>query len=76
MLIFGAAKQVASIGKGWDPAAADLHRVPTDMVDMQVRADHGIDPFPRKAGGGESLQKRQAKMVPKELLWPALVIAH
>src|SRR5215469_11008548 len=43
VLEFDAAHQIARIGKGRDPAAADQRRVPTDMVDMQMRANDRVD---------------------------------
>src|SRR5436190_6277157 len=42
-LELGAREKVARLGKGRRPAAVLEHRVPADMVDVQVRAKHDVD---------------------------------
>ncbi len=43
--------QVAGAREGRHPALADERRVPADVVDVQVRAQHGIDRVGRETGG-------------------------
>jgi len=59
-----AAHQIARIWEGRDPASVDQHRVPSDMVDMEMGANHGVDRLARIAGGGEICQKAAVELVP------------
>src|SRR4051812_11245479 len=43
ILIFGLAEQITRIGEGRHPFAAGEFRVPADVVDMQMRAQHCVD---------------------------------
>ena len=47
------AEHVAGLGEGRHPLAAGQRRIPADMVDVQMRAQHGVDAVRRIAGGGE-----------------------
>src|SRR4051812_39172151 len=38
MFEFNAAHQVTRVREGWHPAALDQHRVPADVIDVEVRA--------------------------------------
>src|SRR5215472_18298579 len=42
MRVLDAAHQITRIGEGWDPTAAGQHRVPPDVVDMQMRANDRV----------------------------------
>src|SRR5262249_44600864 len=57
MRIFDTAHQISRLWKGRDPTAVDQHRVPPDMIDVQMRAHHGVDRLARIAGKGEIAQK-------------------
>jgi hypothetical protein len=45
--VLDAPHQIARIGECRDPPLADQHRVPADVIDMQMRADHGVDRLAR-----------------------------
>ena len=53
----GPAEQVAGVREGRDPLAVLKHGVPTDVVDVKMGADHGVDAFARPAGVGQMLQE-------------------
>ena len=57
--------QVAGVGKGGDPAAVDLHRVPPHMIDMQMGAEHRVDSLPRSAGASEILEETRLEAAPR-----------
>src|SRR6478735_7860870 len=54
---FAAAEQVARLREGRYPLAIDQARVPSHMVEMQVRAQHVGDFFVRESGLGQILEK-------------------
>ena len=68
-------EQIASTGKRRQPAAVDPASIPADVVDMQMRAQHCIDGFWRKAGASQVLQERAVQMIPCRDL-TLFVIAH
>ena len=49
VLIFGLAEHIAGVGEGRHPFAVDQFGVPADMVDMQMRAQHGVDAVGRQS---------------------------
>ena len=49
--------QIARVRKRRHPASIDEHRVPADVIDMQMRAQHGVDRFARIAGRREIRQE-------------------
>src|SRR5215831_291962 len=53
VLPFLARKEVASVREGRYPSAVEEPRVPTDVIGVQMRAQHIVDFFRRKTGGGE-----------------------
>ena len=73
---FFARHQVPSIGKGRHPFSVDKHRVPADMVDMQVGTHHDVDTLARKAGFGHVLQKRALQTVPSWNMAALLVVSE
>src|SRR3981081_2713940 len=48
VLVFGFAEYVARMGESRDPFAANEFGIPADMIDMQMRAEHGVDAVRRK----------------------------
>src|SRR3974377_1911198 len=64
MRVLDAAHQVTRIRKGRDPATIDQHRVPPDMIDVEMGADDGVDRLAGIAGGSEIRQKARLKLVP------------
>ena len=59
-----AAEQVARVRKGRQPAAIDEARVPADVVDVQVRAQHRVDRLRREARGCHLVEKRTVQLIP------------
>jgi hypothetical protein len=57
VVMFPATNQVAGLWEGRDPAVAVAHRVPADMVDVQVGADDGVDALAGPAGRLEGFQE-------------------
>ena len=55
VLELDAAEQVARVREGWDPLPGDQHRVPADVIDVQVRAQHRIHGLAPKAGRSQIL---------------------
>jgi hypothetical protein len=68
--------QVARLRKGRHPFAFDQHRVPADMVDMQMRAQHRVDRLARIAGGGKVGEERALQIVPGWDTAALLVVAE
>src|SRR6516165_1295770 len=75
MRVLDPAHQIARIGKGRNPAAVDQHRVPPDMIDMEMGADHRVDRLARIAGSGEISQKARLQFVPGRDAAVFLVVA-
>ena len=59
-----AADQIPGLGEGRNPPAVLQHRVPADMIDMQMRADHGVDALARPAGIGQIREERRLQRHP------------
>src|SRR6266550_3133667 len=76
MFVFDPADQVAGIRKGRDPTAIDQHRVPADVIDVEMRADHRVDRLARMAGGGEIREKPRLELVPGRYPPVLLVVAE
>ena len=70
---FGAADQIPRVGERGDPLAVPQHRVPADVVDVQMRADDAVDRLARAADLLEIVQERQPQLVPFALR-PELVV--
>ena len=74
VLVFLAADQVAGVGKSRHPLVAVQHRIPADMIDMQMGADDRIDPLARKARFGDVLQEfRVQRLLARQ--HPGLIVA-
>src|SRR6516164_2725875 len=71
--IFALVENIFGLRKGWHPAAIAQDRIPTTMVDMQVRAEHVIDVFEAQAGCLEAVQPWLLRKVHGRLI--ALVLA-
>src|SRR5262245_4296020 len=65
MLPFIARDEIARVWKRRLPFAVDEHRVPTDVIGMQMRTHDGVDRLARKAGGGEVVEKRAIAEMPR-----------
>ena len=64
VLELGLAEQIARLLKSRHPSATVKPRVPADMVDVQVGAEHGIDAVGWKTGRGHVLKKWRFAVVP------------
>ena len=64
VVVFGFAEDIACVGKGRHPTAADQPCIPADVVDMQMRAQHGIDRLGRVAGRGHVREIGIVEVVP------------
>src|SRR6185369_5265052 len=71
-----AVDHVARPGKRRHPALALQARVPADVIDVQVRADDGVDLLGRDAGGGQVVEPRPLPLVPERRLVALLAVAH
>ena len=76
MLELGPAEHVAGVGECRHPFAADQYGVPADMVDMQMRAQHGVDAVGREACRRQRLEKRILAVVPGRHVAALLVVAE
>src|SRR6516165_8576989 len=76
MGVLDAAHQIARIGKGRDPPAAEQHRIPPDMIDVEMGADYRVDHLARIAGTGEISQKARLQFVPGRDASVFLVVAE
>src|SRR5579872_3033624 len=56
--IFALAEQIARLFEGRDPSSGNKARVPADVIDVQMRAKHGVDALRRKTGRRHHLQER------------------
>ena len=68
--------QVPRPRKSRQPFPVDQHRVPADMIDMEVRAQHRVDRLARIAGGGEVGEERALQIVPRRDATALLVVAE
>ena len=68
------AKEIARPGEGRDPAAVDQHRVPADVIDVEMGADDEVERLARETRPREVLEKRTVELVP-ERVRPGLVVA-
>ena len=59
-----AAQQVARVGESRHPAPIFQHRVPSDMIDVQMRADYAVDRLARVAGLFQVRQERPMLQIP------------
>ena len=75
VIVIGLAEDVFRIGKCRHPAAIVEPRIPADMIDMQVRAQHHVDLFRLHAGRGEPLQIGRVEIVPERAVLAGFVIA-
>src|SRR5262249_31316063 len=57
-------QKIARLGKGRDPLSSDKHRVPTDVIDMEVGADDRVDAVTPESGGFQIPQERKLEIVP------------
>src|SRR5215472_12044164 len=76
VLPFLARKEVAGVREGRYPSAVEEPRVPTDVIGVQMRAQHIVDMLLRKAGGGEIGEIRPILPVISQLVRALLVIAR
>ena len=56
--------------------AFDQQRVPPDMIDVEMGADHGVDRLARMTGGGEISQKTCLQPVPSGYSAVFLIVAE
>ena len=75
VLVLDLAEDVARMGEGRDPPVVHESRVPADMVDMQMRAQHGVDAFGREARFAQGLEVRTLPVVPGRHVAALLVVA-
>ena len=68
-------EDVTRIGKRRHPFAVALHRIPADMIVMQMRAHHHVDVLRPRAGGGQPLQIRLVEPMPERTAGLVLVVA-
>jgi hypothetical protein len=61
VLPFLSTHDVPRVREGGHPLAVDQHRVPADVIEVEVGADHGVDLFAREAGGGEVVEERRVE---------------
>ena len=73
--VVGARKQVLCVRERRHPAPVAQHRIPADVVGMQVRAQHQVDVLGRDAGGAQALQIRRVELMEAMRPRPVLVIA-
>ena len=64
MLELDAAHQVTRIGEGRDPASLYQHRVPADVIDMEMGADRRVDRLACIAGRRQISEKGRLQLVP------------
>jgi hypothetical protein len=76
ILVLGLAEHIARIGEGRRPLAVDQPRVPADMIDMQMRTQHGVDAVGRKSRGGQGFEERAFPVIPGRHIAAFLVIAE
>ena len=75
VIVLLAREQVFGIWKCRHPAAVAQHRVPPDVIGMQVRAEHGIDLLGRRAGRAQPVEKRRLQPMEPRQPGPLFVIA-
>src|SRR5690348_16761135 len=75
MLELDAAHQVPRAWKGRDPALIHQHRVPADVIDMEMRAQHRVDRLARESRRREILEKPALHAVPRRHGAVLLVVA-
>lgn len=75
MLELGAAQQVTRVSEVCHQPAIDLHRAPSDMIDVKVRAHNDVDRLTIEAGACQRLEERQFELLPEAMRWAFLVIA-
>jgi hypothetical protein len=73
---FDAAHEVTRLGEGRDPVTLDEHRVPADVIDMEVRADDRVDRLPCIAGRRQISEKARLEPVPGRDAPLLLVVAE
>jgi hypothetical protein len=76
ILVLGLAEHISRIGEGRQPFATDQPSVPADMIDMQVRAQHGVDAVGGKAGLCQGFEERALPVVPGRHVAAFLVVAE
>ncbi len=70
------AHQIAGLRKGRSPFPVNQHRVPADMVDMQMGAQHRVDRLAREPGRRQVGEKRPLEVVPGRDAAVLLVVAE
>jgi len=58
---FPASHKVADVRKGRPPCAIDVHRVPADVIDVQMGAEDEVDGFGRDARRTQPIQPACAR---------------
>src|SRR5262249_43364298 len=76
VLPFLSRKQIAGIGERRHPPAVDKPSVPTDMIGVQMCAQHVVDIFGRKTCGREVGEIGPILSMIARLLWAFLVITR
>src|SRR5919108_6596445 len=76
MFPFPASEEVAGFRKGRHPSTVKEARVPTDVIDMQMRAQHIVDVLGRKTGGGQISKIRPVLLMIARLVRALFVVAR
>ena len=63
--VLGPGDAVAALRERRLPLAVDERRVPADVVDVEVRAHHGVDRQRIEPGLAEAVEERQLQVVPR-----------
>jgi hypothetical protein len=75
VVVLGSDEQIPGVGEGRNPAPVDQHRVPPDVVGVQVRAHHPVDRLARESGRRQVGQEGSAALVPARHVRAVLVVA-
>ena len=75
VFVLGTGEQILGVRKGRDPAAVTQHRVPADVIGVQMGAEHDVDVFRRGAGLTQAREIRRVALVEARQPRPLLVIA-
>src|SRR5262249_27731738 len=74
-LVLGSREKVFGIGKGRHPESAYQHRIPADVIGMQVGAQNDIDFLRPHAGCAQAVQEGDIKLMEAGKARSVLVIA-
>ena len=75
VFVLGPGEQILGVRKGRDPAPVTQHRVPADVIGVQMGAEHDVDVLRRGAGLTQAREIRRVAPVEARQARPLLVIA-